>query len=282
MAEHSPGPALRAERTRHGRSLRSFATELGVSPATLSALERGLTPITVDRLERAAALLGTTASALLSAPVALAVPTPDRVAISAHSVPRHWRNFDDIAMDPILEAAIRHFVRHGFHATTMREIAAEAGLSVAGVYHHHPSKEHILVAILDITIDEITWRLQAAKVEGRDPVESFAHMVESLALFHAVRGDIAFIGASEMRALSSVERVRITAMRDDVQHALDRQAQHCVDAGHFYVDDLHTATRAIATMCTSLPSWFRLDGQLTPGAVAASYSAFALSMLGGA
>jgi AcrR family transcriptional regulator len=163
----------------------------------------------------------------------------------------------------------------------MREVAAEAGLSVSGIYHHYPSKERILVALLDLTMAEIAWRLEAARREGGTPVESFALMVESLALFHAVRGDLAFLGASEMRGLGAVERARVTGLRDAVQHALDDQAMACVAVGAFQLDDPSVPCRAIATMCTALPSWFRIGGPLTAEAVASQYAAFALQILRG-
>lgn len=258
-------------------SLRALAGRLGISPGTLSAVERGLTPLTVDRLEQIARTLEVSAAQLLRG----AVP-----AVSAAAAPAsdegtgHWRSFTDLRMDPVLEAATRLFVRRGYHAATMREIAAEANLSVAGVYHHYPSKERILVALLDLTMAELAWRIDAARQEGRDPLESLALMVEALALFHAVRGDLAFVGASEMRAFSPAERARVTSLRDDIQHALDRQAQACADAGYPVADDLRTATRAIATMCTSLPSWFRPEGALSASEVARRYAAYALALLG--
>ncbi|MFB9315797.1 TetR family transcriptional regulator [Nocardioides plantarum] len=279
------GGAIRARRQEVGLSLRALAGRLGVSPATLSAVENGRTPLTVTRLHRIAELLDTTAPDLLSGPAgssgSAAIP---QVPASRGATPEGrrgaWRDFSTISIDPVLEAAARVFVRQGFHATSMREVATEAHLSVAGVYHHHPSKERLLVSLLDLTLAEIGWRVEAARVEGRDPVDSFARMVESLALFHAVRADLAFIGASEMRALGPQERTRITGLRDGVQHALDTQAAACLDVGAFEVDDARTTLRAIATMCTSLPSWFRPEGPLDAASVARAYAQYALTLMG--
>jgi AcrR family transcriptional regulator/transcriptional regulator with XRE-family HTH domain len=270
------GGAVRSARLARGLSLRTLAARLGVSPATLSAVENGRSPLTVARLQQIADLLEVPAAGLLRGDTRSAAPpaVPSRAG--------DWRDFSSISLDPVLEGATRLFVRQGFHATSMREVAAEAGLSVAGVYHHYPSKEQILVALLDFTMAEISWRIEAARVEHDDPVESFALMVESLALFHAVRADLAFLGASEMRAFSPPERARIAGLRDSVQHALDAQAQECITVGAFDGDDVRTATRAIATMCTALPSWFRPDGPLSAEAVARKYSGYALALMGSA
>lgn len=44
----------------------------------------------------------------------------------------------------IIEAAERAFVRHGFHATTMQHVAAEAAMSPGNLYRYFPSKEAIV------------------------------------------------------------------------------------------------------------------------------------------
>ena len=49
----------------------------------------------------------------------------------------------------VLDAALRLFSRHGYGATTMRQIAAVAGISTGAVYHHFPDKETIFHALLD-------------------------------------------------------------------------------------------------------------------------------------
>ena len=46
----------------------------------------------------------------------------------------------------IVDAAMRLFVKHGYEATTMRAIAAEAGVAVGNAYYYFPSKEHLIQA----------------------------------------------------------------------------------------------------------------------------------------
>src|SRR4051812_40659344 len=49
----------------------------------------------------------------------------------------------------ILEAASALFVERGFGAVSLRDIAAEAGLSHPGVLNHFSSKDEILDVIVD-------------------------------------------------------------------------------------------------------------------------------------
>jgi AcrR family transcriptional regulator len=48
----------------------------------------------------------------------------------------------------ILQAALRLFSKQGYRGTSIREIAAEAGLSTGNVYHHFPDKEALFTTLL--------------------------------------------------------------------------------------------------------------------------------------
>ncbi len=48
----------------------------------------------------------------------------------------------------LIEAGHKLFIHQGYHGTSMREIADEAGLALGGIYNHFGSKEAIFVAML--------------------------------------------------------------------------------------------------------------------------------------
>lgn len=56
--------------------------------------------------------------------------------------------------DQIIEAAERSFRKRGFHATTLREIAAEFGMSVGHIYNYFSGKDAILEALIHRKIDD--------------------------------------------------------------------------------------------------------------------------------
>jgi len=49
----------------------------------------------------------------------------------------------------VIQAAYQQFVETGYHGTSMRQIAAQAGLAVGGIYNHFAGKEEIFAAVLD-------------------------------------------------------------------------------------------------------------------------------------
>ncbi|MFD4431269.1 TetR family transcriptional regulator [Nocardia sp. NPDC058497] len=275
------GARLRQARTAAGLSLRETARRIDVSPATLSAIETGKTGVPVPRLHLLAIELGTTTQWLIGEqPTRTPVPRQRAATDPVHGTARAWRAFPPLDIDPVLAAAIDSFVETGYHGATMRSIAQRAGMSVPGVYHHYRDKQDLLVRALDLTMDELHWRVGAARGEASTGRDRVIRVVEALALFHTHRRELAFIGASEMRSLNPDNRRRITASRNEIQYLLDEDIDAALTEEGLSTAHARAAGRAIATMCTALPQWFRLDGPATPEQIATEYADFALGLLG--
>jgi AcrR family transcriptional regulator len=74
--------------------------------------------------------------------------------------------------DQILEAALELFSHRGFGATSVRDIAASAGVSTGNVYHHFPDKDTIFRTLLDQyweAIDDPELPFNKALVTGTFP-----------------------------------------------------------------------------------------------------------------
>ena len=277
-ATPNTGEAVRQLRAARGVSVRGLAARIGVSPATISAIENGKTGVSVQRLHQIATALAVPAASLVEAPAAPTQPRngPSSVQLATGS----WRDFAPLPIDPVLAGAIKAFVATGYHGASMRSIAQFANMSVPGVYHHYPSKQDLLVEILDITMTDLLWRLQRARDDGNNPIERVALVVEALALFHTRRSDLSFISASEMRSLEPHHYRRIARLRDGVQDLLDTEIATAITAGDLAVNHWRDAGKAIATMCTALVQWFQPGGRTTPEQIAKEYAQFALRLLG--
>jgi AcrR family transcriptional regulator len=56
----------------------------------------------------------------------------------------------------IIDAAWVCFQRNGFHATSMHDVVREASLSIGAAYRYFPSKDHLIMALAEQVIDQIT------------------------------------------------------------------------------------------------------------------------------
>ena len=67
----------------------------------------------------------------------------------------------DVQQAKILSVSLDIFVRRGFAATRIADIASEAGVSAGLLYHYFPSKDDVLVALLQASLP----RMEAAALE---------------------------------------------------------------------------------------------------------------------
>lgn len=192
-----------------------------------------------------------------------------------------WRDFSGPSLPPILQAALDCFVEHGYHGTTIRVVAARAGLSVPGLYHHYPSKQALLVGIVEFAMHDLLSRSEAALADAGPSVEErFRLVVECLLLFHAYRSELAFIAASEIRSLEGNARAWHIAQRDRQQRMVDEIVEAGAADGVFAAPHPIDASRAVVTMCTGVSQWYRHGGPLSPDDIAVRYGAIAAMAVG--
>ncbi|MTD53693.1 TetR family transcriptional regulator [Amycolatopsis sp. RM579] len=197
--------------------------------------------------------------------------------------PTDWRSYGPSPLPKILRGALGAFAEHGYQATSIRELATAAELSVPGLYHHYQSKQEILVSLLEIVYTELLDRSRAALASGGDdPLARFDASVESLLRFHMFRRAEAFVASTELRSLIPENRSRCVALRDEQQEIL---ATTICDARKVYdtvTEHAGDAARALSTMCVGVATWYREDGPLSPDEIVKRYLGFARGLIGAA
>jgi len=86
-------------------------------------------------------------------------------------------------------AAKQLFIKQGFHATSMRNIAAKAGTSLGNLYNYYPTKEAILGSIISKYQRVIDEKLRSMFDELSDPLsredlKKFARLVKQMVNQH--------------------------------------------------------------------------------------------------
>lgn len=81
--------------------------------------------------------------------------------------------------EQIINAASNLFVLKGFHRTTLREIAKEAGISLGNIYDYVGNKEDILFLVYNYVTSKIVNVLDEILEEVDDPVEQLKRLISS-------------------------------------------------------------------------------------------------------
>ncbi|HVM53350.1 MAG TPA: TetR/AcrR family transcriptional regulator [Acidimicrobiales bacterium] len=150
----------------------------------------------------------------------------------------------------ILRAAVAVMGEDGYEGASMRDMAARAGVSVAALYYHFPSKHDLLREFLDeaydVTLARIDRRLASA---GDGPAERLDSIVSTLIWSH-LHDDFAQLASNvamrEYTRLNPPERAAIEVKRKALLDLVEGVV------GEMGSADPREAARAIITLATSL------------------------------
>jgi AcrR family transcriptional regulator len=129
--------------------------------------------------------------------------------VAAGGAPDAVRTRDPRRRDKILEAAADLISSRGFHAVSMADIGAEAGITGSGIYRHFESKASILVALFDEIIDDLITE-QASVLGGMGTAREFlGGLVERQVDFVVGKRELARVYYNEILHLPETDRVRL-------------------------------------------------------------------------
>lgn len=119
-----------------------------------------------------------------------------------------------MSRETLLAVSARLFAKGGFDATSMRDIAGEAGMLAGSMYYHFPSKNDLIAAVYEAGVAEIGAAVDKAVARARGPwgrleAACVAHLQSLLAdSAHAA------VMTADLGRLEPVLKRRLVAMRD--------------------------------------------------------------------
>jgi AcrR family transcriptional regulator len=182
--------------------------------------------------------------------------------------------------EAIDRAAVKLFAQLGYHATSMRALAAAADIQPAAIYHWYASKEAILVGLQDDFMEKLTERVGAAMDRQAKPALRLAAAVREHVVFHGNHRQEAFATDSEIRALSPKPRKALIAQRDAYQDIFIAEIEAGIADGALCSSDPRVASYAILLQCTGVALWFDPKGPLDLDRIAEIHVELVLGSVG--
>ncbi len=184
-------------------------------------------------------------------------------------------------IEGILEASVAEFFEKGYGGTTVRMIAARAGVTVAALYHHFASKHEVLLTVMrQVMGDLLEGSAEALAGADGDAKARFSAFVANHVSYHVSHLRFGFVANSELRSLEGESRVEIVALRDEYEQRLVSVVAEGGASGEFQVRDPKLAARAVIAMCTAVSGWFDPRGPMTAEQVKAEVGLLALNLVG--
>lgn len=183
--------------------------------------------------------------------------------------------------ETIKQAAIDLFFTKGYFATSISDITRRCGIQKASLYHHFPAKEDLLYAIMHQTMTDLMDRLKRELAKETSIECRMRAAVRSHIRFHLERQKETFIASSELRGLSPDHLEAVVAQRDQYEQVFQGLIQAGMAQDVFARNDVKILSYAILTLCTAGATWYKPDGRLSAGDIAAIYETFILNGLKG-
>ncbi len=181
--------------------------------------------------------------------------------------------------DKIIEAAVRLFSDKGFAATSIRDIANEAGMASSALYYYVQNKNTLLVLIMGKYLKQFISMAKEKIAKQKSPSDQLKEMVRMHVVLHGEEQLVARVVDTEYRSLEGEDRTKISKLRREYEQLLQGILQEGLDKGLFDIKDVKVTSYALLEMCTGVVHWFLPDKKYSIEEVGDQFSELALQMV---
>jgi len=171
----------------------------------------------------------------------------------------------------IFKEAARIFREKGYSGSSQRQLAERVGLQGASIYHHFPSKQDILYAIMEYTMTSLLHKVRCELADESSPLIKLRKAIKVHIEYHTVDRDETYVADAEMRSLEAANYKKIVAMRADYEKIFNDILSEGVQEGSMRVNDVSLATKALLQMCTGISYWYSPGGRRPISEIAEQY-----------
>lgn len=192
---------------------------------------------------------------------------------------------EDLVRHRIIRAAADAYREHGYEGTGMSDIARRLDMTAPALYWYFPSKEAILFAFLEYTIQDLNVFVRAL-VRGAEPQARLWEFVHAYVLWQLQQKDVSaayeriFALGHLRNSLPAPERTRIRALEREFYDMGVRVVREAAPGGSMDAGAARAVAFALVGMVEHLINWYRPTGALTVAQIASVYADMAVAMVG--
>ena len=170
------------------------------------------------------------------------------------SARRVGRPSDRAKRAAVIETASRHFLEHGYAATSIEQVAADAGVSKVTVYNHFGDKRTLFAAAVDRECDRMRGHFsirEAGEGTMRERLRSIGEaMVAFLARPEMIRFELRI--AAETQGDPEIGRAFLEAGPWRMKSAFAAFLEHAAAEGELVIEDPGIAAEQFVSMCKGM------------------------------
>ena len=182
--------------------------------------------------------------------------------------------------EQIYLVAGRLFSERGYHATSMRDLAAELGIQGGSLYAHISGKEALLIEIVNRAARQFDAALYSLRSEELTPQGRLREAMTRHLSVIAENMESATVFFHEWKHLSAEPLAAVIAWRDGIEAFYRELIEEGVQAGVYRPElNIKMAANLVLSSVNWAYTWYRPGGALSPQDVATSFEQMLLSGL---
>lgn len=181
----------------------------------------------------------------------------------------------------IIETATSLFSSRGYHATRMQDIAEALDMQAGSLYYYFESKEALLTAIVEASVDVAVERLRVVLDEVTDPVERIRRGIEGhLTVFDDHADLFSIFNSEKLDSISEELAGKVNALGRDYEDLWVQIIREGMQEGLLRSDlDPWIAMKAVVGLCNSTLLWFTPGGTMSSHEIAQRFADVAIGGL---
>ncbi len=173
----------------------------------------------------------------------------------------------------ILKSAAIAFRKFGYHGATVEQIAATLEMKKGNLYYYFKSKEDILLACHQYSLDRLLASLAALEASEATPADKLKRLIVSFVhtILDELHGTALFL---DLEALAPEHRLAVIERRDEFDRGLRRVVEAGMQAGTFRPVDVKLMSFAILGAVNWIPRWYHPEGSSSSQEIAERFADF--------
>ena len=153
----------------------------------------------------------------------------------------------------LVSAAIKLFGRDGFHSTTVKDIAAAAGVSAGLVYQYVHDKQDLLFLALNHIVEMIKREIPAALENVEDPILRVRTAVDAYARVIDANREAVLLTYRESKSLTQQYKEVLKSLESETNRLISSCIERCIRMGNLRKTNVELLTYHLVVVAQAWP-----------------------------
>jgi AcrR family transcriptional regulator len=171
--------------------------------------------------------------------------TEDTRALGSNATPGQPRGAEEDVRARIFDSALRLFSQRGYAATSLREVAEDAGASKPMIYYYFGSKEQLYGSIVQEILEEMASAIRHRLTAADSPRERLLEFCRAYLEYFMTNEDVIALVLREVFGLGDAMRRFSETLGEQVRRPLDEILADGMASGAFQADHVGRCATAV-------------------------------------